>query len=139
MLAPLRASSSPDWQKIAGTIGTGLFLGSGLALEAAGPLGALIVYGLVSTVAYASLCALGEMTSHAPISGTFPHYASRWVDPAYGFALGYVSHSVFKTSRSSSLQLELLLFQRHLNSRRNLSIVYSDHFLGLGRMSHDSL
>ncbi|KAJ3554850.1 hypothetical protein NM688_g2893 [Phlebia brevispora] len=74
---------------IAGTIGTGLFLGSGHALQAAGPLGALIAYGLVSTVAYASLCALGEMTSHAPISGTFPHYASRWVDPAYGFALGW--------------------------------------------------
>ena len=90
VLAALTVSSYSDEAKIAGTIGTGLFLGSGLALQAAGPLGALIAYGLVSSVAYASLCALGEMTSHAPISGTFPHYASRWVDPAYGFALGYV-------------------------------------------------
>ncbi|KAI0698323.1 hypothetical protein BC835DRAFT_661861 [Cytidiella melzeri] len=29
------------------------------------------------------------MTSHAPISGTFLHFAARWVDPALGFALGW--------------------------------------------------
>ncbi|THG98768.1 hypothetical protein EW026_g3487 [Hermanssonia centrifuga] len=74
---------------VAGTIGTGLFLGSGHALQGAGPLGALIAYALVGTVAYASLCSLGEMTSHAPISGTFPHFAARWVDPSLGFALGW--------------------------------------------------
>ncbi|KIJ21142.1 hypothetical protein PAXINDRAFT_165897 [Paxillus involutus ATCC 200175] len=71
---------------IAGTLGTGLFLGSGEALSGAGPLGALIVYALVGTVAYSSLCSIGEMTSHAPISGAFPHFAARWVDPALGFA-----------------------------------------------------
>ncbi|KAF9234073.1 general APC amino acid permease [Melanogaster broomeanus] len=74
---------------IAGTLGTGLFLGSGEALTGAGPLGALIAYALVSTVAFASLCAVGEMTSFAPIPGTFPRYASRWVDPALGFAVGW--------------------------------------------------
>ncbi|KAF8892161.1 general amino acid permease 1 [Infundibulicybe gibba] len=74
---------------IAGTIGTGLFLGSGQALSGAGPLGALIAYGLVGTVAYSSLCSVAEMTTHAPISGTFPHYAARWVDPALGFAVGW--------------------------------------------------
>ncbi|KIJ06546.1 hypothetical protein PAXINDRAFT_20262 [Paxillus involutus ATCC 200175] len=68
---------------IAGTLGTGLFLGSGAAL------GALIAYALVSTVAFASLCSVGEMTSFAPVRGTFPHYASRWVDPALGFAVGW--------------------------------------------------
>ncbi|KAJ7663792.1 general amino acid permease 1 [Mycena polygramma] len=74
---------------IAGTIGTGLFLGSGNALQVAGPLGALIAYALVGTVAYSSLCCIAEMTTWAPISGTFPHYASRWVDPAFGFAVGW--------------------------------------------------
>ncbi|KIJ21134.1 hypothetical protein PAXINDRAFT_165882 [Paxillus involutus ATCC 200175] len=59
---------------IAGTLGTGLFLGSGEALSGAGPVGALIAYALVGTVAYSSLCSIGEMTSHAPISGTFPHF-----------------------------------------------------------------
>lgn len=38
---------------IAGTIGTGLFLGSGRTIAIAGPLSALIAYALVGTVAYA--------------------------------------------------------------------------------------
>jgi len=49
----------------------------------------LIAYALVGTVAYASLCSIGEMTTWAPISGTFPHFAGRWVDPALGFAVGW--------------------------------------------------
>ncbi|KIJ21073.1 hypothetical protein PAXINDRAFT_165865 [Paxillus involutus ATCC 200175] len=74
---------------ITGTLGTGLFLGSGEAIQGAGPIGALIAYALVSTVAFASLAAIGEMTCFAPIIGTFPHYASRWIDPALGFAAGW--------------------------------------------------
>ncbi|KAG8861497.1 hypothetical protein FRB96_002946 [Tulasnella sp. 330] len=74
---------------IAGTIGTGLFLGSGKALERAGPLGALMAYAFIGSVAYSSLCSVGEMTCFAPISGTFPHFAARWVDPAFGFAVGW--------------------------------------------------
>ncbi|KAJ1300846.1 hypothetical protein OPQ81_002486 [Rhizoctonia solani] len=74
---------------IAGTIGTGLFLGSGKALARAGPAGALLVYIHVGTITYSALCAVGEMTCFAPISGSFPHYAARWVDPAFGFAVGW--------------------------------------------------
>ena len=53
--------------QIAGTIGTGLFLGSGSALHKAGPLGALLAYALVGTVAYSyvqslSLCNLPSST-----------------------------------------------------------------------------
>lgn len=29
------------------------------------------------------------MTSLAPVSGTYPHFAARWVDPALGFAVGW--------------------------------------------------
>ena len=39
--------------QIAGTIGTGLFLATGTAIGIAGPLGALLAYALVATVAYA--------------------------------------------------------------------------------------
>lgn len=74
---------------IAGTIGTGLFLGSGEAIERAGPLGALLAYMFIGSIAYATLISVGEMTAFAPVSGTFPHFAARWVDPAFGFALGW--------------------------------------------------
>ncbi|KAI0305792.1 general amino acid permease 1 [Multifurca ochricompacta] len=62
-------------------------LGSGSALHKAGPLGALLAYLLVGTVAYSSLCSIGEMTALAPISGTFPHFAARWVQPSFGAAV----------------------------------------------------
>lgn len=29
------------------------------------------------------------MAAFAPVSGTFPYYAARWVDPALGFAMGW--------------------------------------------------
>ncbi|KAI6023832.1 hypothetical protein PISMIDRAFT_10612 [Pisolithus microcarpus 441] len=75
---------------VAGTVGTALFLGSGQALSGGGPVGALLAYALVGSVAYASLCSVGEMTSLAPIPGSFAHYAHRWVDEATGFALGWI-------------------------------------------------
>ena len=42
----------PNISQISGTLGTGLFLGSGKALNGAGPLGALLAYALIATVAY---------------------------------------------------------------------------------------
>lgn len=72
-----------------------------------------------------TLCAAGELATWAPVSGTFPHYgtldsqswlrylmrystASRWADPALGFAVGWVS----------SLIVSSILFNR---SRRTIS------------------
>ncbi|KAF9784365.1 general amino acid permease 1 [Thelephora terrestris] len=74
---------------IAGTFGTGLFLNSGYVLATAGPAGALIAYILVGSVSYATLCAVSELAAYAPISGSFPLFAARWVDPALGFAIGW--------------------------------------------------
>ncbi|KAF9224925.1 general amino acid permease [Gyrodon lividus] len=74
---------------LAGTIGTGLFLGLGQILSLCGPLGSLIVYVQISTVIYATILSVGEMTAYAPISGSLLHYAARWLDPAVGFALGW--------------------------------------------------
>ncbi|KAI9567716.1 general amino acid permease [Boletus coccyginus] len=73
----------------AGTIGTGFFFGLGQILASTGPLGSLIVFIHVSTVIYATILSVGEMTAYAPISGSLLLYAARWLDPAIGFALGW--------------------------------------------------
>ncbi|KAK5114902.1 hypothetical protein LTR62_002061 [Meristemomyces frigidus] len=75
---------------IGGTIGTGLFIGSGGALATAGPAGALIAYAFVGTLVYSVMVALGEMATYIPISGAFTAYASRFVDPSLGFAMGWI-------------------------------------------------
>lgn len=101
---------------IAGTLGTGLFLGTGEAIRTAGPLGALISFALVGSVAYSSLCSLGEMTSLAPISGSFPHFASRWVDPALGFAVGwnyFFTNAFYVPVEISGAQILISLWDSH--------------------------
>ncbi|KAJ7141573.1 general amino acid permease variant 1 [Mycena filopes] len=74
---------------VAGTIGTGLFLAIGQILAVTGPLGLLLAYLHVASVVYCTLTSMAEMSVFAPVSGTFPYYATRWVDPALGFAVGW--------------------------------------------------
>ena len=73
-----------------GTIGTGLFIGSGTAIASSGPAGALIAYAFVGTLVYSVMIALGEMATYIPITGAFTAYASRFVDPSLGFAMGWI-------------------------------------------------
>ncbi|KAF9238127.1 general amino acid permease [Melanogaster broomeanus] len=87
---------------LVGTIGTGLFLGLGEILTVCGPLGSLIVYIHVSTVIYATIISVGEMTAYAPISGSLLHYAARWLDPAVGFAVTRLGSCVTVTSVASA-------------------------------------
>ncbi|KAL1923093.1 uncharacterized protein VTP21DRAFT_9469 [Calcarisporiella thermophila] len=74
---------------IGGTIGTGLFLGSGNNIAKGGPLGALLGYMAVGLMVYCMMMALGEMATYIPLSGSFNHYGGRFVDPALTFALGW--------------------------------------------------
>lgn len=75
---------------IGGTIGTGLFIGSGGAISKSGPAGALIAYAFVGTLVYSVMVALGEMATYLPVSGAFTVYASRFVDSSLGFAMGWI-------------------------------------------------
>jgi lysine-specific permease len=74
---------------IGGSIGTGLFLASGASISEAGPGGALLAYGLIGLMVYFLMTSLGEMATYLPVSGSFSTYASRYVDPALGFAMGW--------------------------------------------------
>ncbi|CAF1341163.1 unnamed protein product [Rotaria sordida] len=74
---------------LGGTIGTGLFLASGQVLASSGPGGSLISYSIVSIMVYFVMTTLAELSTQYPISGSFSTYGSRFVDEAFGFALGY--------------------------------------------------
>jgi AAT family amino acid transporter len=56
---------------IAGTIGTGLFLGTGRSLAQGGPATMLICYSVVGFVVYITLLLLGEMATQYPVAGEF--------------------------------------------------------------------
>jgi AAT family amino acid transporter len=54
---------------VGGTIGTGLFLGTGKSLAEGGPASLLLCYGLVGFIVYVTLQLLGEMATHYPVAG----------------------------------------------------------------------
>ncbi|QIB69744.1 amino acid permease [Aminipila butyrica] len=74
---------------IGGAIGTGLFVALGGSLSEAGPGGALLAYGVIGIMVYFLMTSLGEMATFMPVSGAFETYATKFVDPAFGFALGW--------------------------------------------------
>ena len=56
---------------IAGTIGTGLFLGTGRSLAQGGPASMLICYAVVGFIVYVTLLLLGEMATQYPVAGAY--------------------------------------------------------------------
>ncbi|KAJ5908017.1 hypothetical protein N7495_000699 [Penicillium taxi] len=88
---------------IGGTIGTGLFIGSGTAIAHAGPVGALIAYIFVGTIVYSVMTALGEIATYIPVPGSFTTYATRLIDPSLGFSMGWI----YWFSWASTFALEL--------------------------------
>ncbi|OAA83974.1 amino acid permease [Clostridium ljungdahlii] len=74
---------------IGGSIGTGLFFASGSAVSTAGPGGAVLAYVIMGILVYFLMTSLGEMATLLPISGSFETYATRFIDPALGFTLGW--------------------------------------------------
>lgn len=72
-----------------GAIGTGIFLALGATINQAGPGGAMVAYICIGAMVYFLMTSLGEMATFMPDSGSFGIYAARFVDPAFGFAMGW--------------------------------------------------
>lgn len=76
---------------IGGTIGTGLFVGTGQALATAGPAFLLVAYTLISLLVYGVVTAVAEVATYMPVSGaSMAYFCTRYVSPSLGFALGWL-------------------------------------------------
>ena len=73
---------------IGGAIGTGLFLGSALAVRTAGP-GVILSYLFTSLIALLLMYCLSEMAVAHPTAGSFGVYADLYVSPWAGFVVRY--------------------------------------------------
>ncbi len=69
-------------------IGTGLFYGSASAIQSAGP-SVLLAYMIGGAAVFLVMRALGEMAVRHPVTGSFGHYASRYLGPFAGFITGW--------------------------------------------------
>ncbi len=86
-----RGLASRHMQMIAigGAIGTGLFLASGRTVSNAGPGGALVAYAAIGLMVLLLMQSLGEMSAHQPVAGSFQTFATKFVSPSFGFAMGW--------------------------------------------------
>jgi amino acid transporter len=66
-----------------------LFIGSGSALATGGPASLLISFIAIGIVLFCTVQALGEMAVAFPVAGSFSAFATRFIDPAWGFAIGW--------------------------------------------------
>ncbi|OIW33285.1 amino-acid permease inda1 [Coniochaeta ligniaria NRRL 30616] len=74
---------------IGGSIGAGLFVGSGKVLQSGGPASLIICYMIVGVMLLFTCQALAEMAVLYPVNGAFYTYVVRFVDPSWGFAMGW--------------------------------------------------
>lgn len=73
---------------VGGSIGTGLLLGSGAAVQIAGP-AVSVAYVVGALITWTVAMALGELASKHPAAGSFGVYAERYLNPWAGFVARY--------------------------------------------------
>ncbi|MGH8300111.1 MAG: amino acid permease [Steroidobacteraceae bacterium] len=73
---------------LGGAIGTGLFMGSGLAVGYAGP-SVIVSYMIAGFVAVVMVFSLSEMAVVHPTAGSFGTYAETYLNPWAGFVVRY--------------------------------------------------
>ncbi|KYK55881.1 Amino-acid permease inda1 [Drechmeria coniospora] len=74
---------------IGGSIGAGFFVGSGSALRKGGPGFLFIDFLIIGIMMFNVVYALGELAILYPVSGGFYTYSTRFIDPSWGFAMGW--------------------------------------------------
>lgn len=97
---------------LGGVIGSGLFVSSGYTIAQAGPLGAVIAYGVGALVAWFVMTSLGELAVVWPVSGGFHVYATRNLGPAWGFATAWLYWMCWAVALGSEFTASGILMQR---------------------------
>lgn len=75
---------------VGGTIGTGLFLGTGYVIQTAGPGGTFIAYAFGALIMVLMMLCMGEMLVQIPVAGNVQAYASKFLGYGAGFTVGWV-------------------------------------------------
>lgn len=73
---------------VGGSIGTGLLLGSGAAIQVAGP-AVIVTYIVSALISFVVAMALGEMSAVHPAAGSFGVYAELYLNDWAGFVARY--------------------------------------------------
>ncbi len=76
---------------LGGTIGTGLFVGSGATLARGGPAFILACYTIITVLVLFIVTAITEVAAHLPLTGgTMSYFGFRYGSNSLGFAMGWL-------------------------------------------------
>lgn len=75
---------------VGGTIGTGLFIGSGYVINEAGPGGTLLAYAFGALIMYLMMMCMGELLVRLPVAGGVQAYATEFISDSMGFTVGWI-------------------------------------------------
>ncbi|CAK9435517.1 uncharacterized protein LODBEIA_P02440 [Lodderomyces beijingensis] len=112
---------------LGGSIGTGLFVGSGNALAYGGPASMVIGYFIVCCALLTVINALGELSVQFPINGSFNTFFSRFIDPSWGFTLAimyYLSWAISYPSELIAAAMTIQYWNTSINSAVWVAIVW---------------
>lgn len=74
---------------VGSSIGAGLFVASGIALQKGGPASLVLGFLLLGPFVWHTMCALAELSATFPAGGSFYDYALRFISRSWGFAMGW--------------------------------------------------
>lgn len=97
---------------LGGVIGTGFFLSTGNIMHEAGPFGTLLAYLVGGFTMFLVMMCLGELAVHSPTTGSFHEYATRFISPGAGFAVGIIYWLNWVVTVGSEFTAVGLLMQR---------------------------
>ena len=103
------------------SFGVGLFLTSGKAFSVAGPFGTLIGFTLCATIVMATTISFTELCALIPLTSGFSGLASRFVEDAFGFALGWLYWFSFIIAVPSQVVASTSLIRYYQNLHMNSS------------------
>lgn len=96
---------------IGGTIGTGLFLGSGYVINQAGPGGTFLAYGFGALIMYLMMMCMGELLVRIPVAGGIQAYATEFISDSMGFTIGWVKWASQAISIPSQLVASTIILK----------------------------
>lgn len=85
----------------------------------------LIDYTIVGCIVFVIMTALGEMVSYMPLTQGFSGYATRFVDPALGFATGYTYCFKYMIGTANQLSAFALVMAYWTGDRVNPAVYIS--------------
>ncbi|ODV63957.1 uncharacterized protein ASCRUDRAFT_78923 [Ascoidea rubescens DSM 1968] len=116
---------------LGGALGVGLLLASGKAFSIAGPLGTLIGFSLAGCIVLSTMLSFCEIVTVIPLVGGVSGIGSRFVDDAFGFALGVIYWLNYTISLPSEITAAaiMLSYYPHLKVPGSITSAWISFFL----------